>query len=81
MLWKTVSAYAASNDLAIYKPYCGAHRLVQITTSEGEPVSWTSNKAGEAYISLQAIVRQRKLAKVSTDELLNLATVASSFIM
>jgi len=81
MLWKSVTTYASENNLSIYKPLRGYHGLVQITTPKGEPVSWTSNKAGEAYISLQAIVHQRKLEKVSTDELTNLATVASSSIM
>jgi len=81
MLWKSVTAYASENNLSIYKPLRGYHGLVQITTPKGEPVSWTSSKAGEAYISLQAIVRQRKLAKVSTDELTNLATIAKSSIM
>ena len=74
MTWKEVYQFAASNSLAIHKPYCGYHRLVKITDSKGNPVSWTSNKARLAMQSLQAIVKQKEeLEALSTAEIIILA--------
>ena len=73
MLWKTVNTFAATHNLAIYKPLCGYHSLAQITTTDGQPVSWTSNKAKSAMIALQAIVHQKALAKIPTDKIIILA--------
>ena len=73
MYWKTVQKFAADNGLGLYTTGKGHCKQMQITTTDGEPVSWTSNKAGSAMIALQAIVHQKALAKIPTDEIIILA--------
>ena len=70
MTWKRVQEFAATHNLAIYKPLCGYHNLAQITTTDGKPVSWTSNKAASAMLALQAIVHQKALELISTHEII-----------
>ena len=79
MKWQEVSDLAAKHGLMIYKPLCGYHRLVQITDANGNPVSWTSNKARLAMQSVQSIIKQRELEKLSDDQAIAQGQEAKSF--
>jgi len=80
MKWKAVSQFAIENNIEIYRPLMGCHRNVQIILVEEETHTWASNKAKDVFVSLQAIVRQRKLAKLDDQELKQKAEIAKSFI-
>jgi hypothetical protein len=73
MRWSEVQEFAKSHGLEIYKPYCGHHRLAQITTADGQPVSWTANRAKDAHIAIAAIVHQRQLDRLTDTEAIALA--------
>jgi hypothetical protein len=79
MKWQQVTELATSHGLAIYRPYCGFHKLAQITTATGDPVGWTANKAGLAYQSLQSIIQQRGLSKLTDEQAIAAAEQAKSF--
>jgi len=79
MKWSEVQKLAESHGLAIYRPYCGYHGLAQITTTEGHPVSWTANKAKLAYQSINSIIQQRQLAKLTDEQAIAAAEQAKSF--
>lgn len=68
MRWQKVESLAAEHGLALYRPLCGYHKLVQITDTDGNPVSWTSNKARSAMQSVQAIIKQRELSALSDSQ-------------
>lgn len=68
MTWQKVETLAEEHGLALYRPLCGYHKLVQITDTHGNPVSWTSNKARSAMQSVQAIIKQRELSALSDDQ-------------
>ena len=80
MKWKAVSQFATENNIEIYRPLMGCHRNVQIVLTEEKTHTWASNRAKDVWVSLQAIVHQRALAKVSTDALINQSEIAKSFI-
>jgi hypothetical protein len=73
MRWSEVKEFAKSHGLEIYKPYRGYHRLAQITTTDGKPVSWTANRAKDAHIAIAAIVQQRQLDRLTDAEVIELA--------
>jgi len=79
MRWSDVQALAPSPGLAIYRPMCGYHKLAQITTDKGDPVSWTANKAGLAYQSLQSIINQKGLKKLTDEHAIADGIEAKSF--
>jgi len=79
MKWQDVQKFAEENGLSIYRPYCGYHKLAQITTTDGQPVSWTANKAKLAYQSIASIVHQRQLATLTDDQAIAAAETAKSF--
>jgi len=79
--WKSVTAYAAEHDLAIYKPLSGYHSLVEITTASGQHLSWCSNRVKHCYSDLRVIVQQRKLATLTNQELQQKVTEAKTLFM
>lgn len=81
MTWKKVEDLAAEHGLVLYKPLCGYHKLVQITDNNGNPVSWTSNKARLAMQSVQAIIKQRELAMLSNEQAIAEAVAAKEQII
>ena len=73
MRWQVVKELAANNGLELYTPLSGYHRQLQIIDRTTNRHWWTANKAAIAHQSLLCIVREKELAKLSTDEIIILA--------
>jgi hypothetical protein len=79
MKWEQVRKFAEDNGLEIYTPLCGYHKQAQIIDRTAKRHYWTANKAGKAYQSLQAIVNQRELAKLTDEQAIAAGQEAKSF--
>lgn len=79
MKWVKVRKFAEENGLEIYTPMCGHHKQAQIIDRTAKRHWWTPNKAEKAYQSLQAIVNQRELDRLTDEQAIAAGQESKSF--